>query len=130
MNSHGDSHRTASVIYVLIANLTDMVAEMLHQTIQQQPDIKLLNSVKEWEEINAAVAETDVLVLGVDDVYSPPEACFRLLSTHPNLKILVVAVSSDEAIAYWRALHCHPIQMTSSQTLIASIRQICLLSPF
>lgn len=130
MNAHGDSHRTASIIYVLIANLTDMVAEMLHQTIQQQPDIKLLNPVKEWEEINAAVGETDVLVLGVDDVYSPPEACFRLLSTHPNLKILVVAVSSDEAIAYWRALHCREMQVVSSQTLIESIRHLYSLATF
>lgn len=129
MNSHRGSHGTAS-IHVLIANLSGVVAEMVKQTVQQQPDLKLLGSVEGWKEIDASVAETDVLVLGADDVYSPPDDCLRLLSNYPNLKILVMTTTSDEAIAYWRALYCHQIQIISSQTLIETIQQICSLSPF
>jgi len=129
MNSHRESHGTAS-IHVLIANLTGVVAEMIKQTFQQHPDLELLGSTEGWKEIDAAVAETDVLILGADDVYSPPEICLRLLSNHPNLKILVLTTATDEAVAYWRALHCDHMQVTSSQTLIESIRQIYSLSPF
>jgi len=129
MNSHRESHGTA-YIHVLMANLTGVVAEMIKQTFQQHADLELLGSVEGWKEIDAAVARTDVLVLGVDDAYSPPEKCLQLLSNHPNLKILVLTTASDEAIAYWRALHCHQMQVTSSQTLIESIRQIYALSPF
>lgn len=129
MNSHREAHGTAS-IHVLIANLSGVVAEIVKQTVQQQPDIKLLGNVEGWKEIDAAVAEADVLVLGADNVYSPPENCLRLLSDHPNLKILVLTTTNDEAIAYWRALYCRQIQIISSQTLIESIRQIYSLSPF
>ncbi|MCY7274634.1 MAG: hypothetical protein LH702_13105 [Phormidesmis sp. CAN_BIN44] len=129
MDSYRSRYGTTSVIHVLIANLTGMVAEMVQQTFQQQPDVKLLGGIKEWEEIDAAIAETDVLVLGVDDVYSPPEDCFRFLSNYPNLKILLLTTTGNEAIAYWRALHCHQVQVTSSQSLIESIRHIYSLSP-
>lgn len=129
MDSYRSRYGTTSVIHVLIANLTGMVAEMVQQTLQQQPDVKLLGDIKEWEEIDAAIAETDVLVLGVDDVYSPPEDCFRFLGNYPNLKILLLTTTGNEAIAYWRALHCHQTQVTSSQSLIESIRHIYSLSP-
>lgn len=129
MDSYRSRYGTTSVIHVLIANLTGMVAEMVQQTFQQQPDVKLLGDIKEWEEIDAAIAETDVLVLGVDDVYSPPEDCFRFLCNYPNLKILLLTTTGNEAIAYWRALHCHQMQVTSSQSLIESIRHIYSLSP-
>ncbi|MCY7277503.1 MAG: hypothetical protein LH702_28150 [Phormidesmis sp. CAN_BIN44] len=129
MNSHRGSHGTES-IHVLIANLSGVVAEMVKQTVQQQPDLKLLGSVEGWKEIDAAVAETDVLVLGADNVYSPPESCLRLLSDYPNLKLLVLTTTSDEAIAYWRALYCHQVQIISCQTLIEAIRQMYSLSPF
>ncbi|PZV10623.1 MAG: hypothetical protein DCF22_16190 [Leptolyngbya sp.] len=118
------------MIHVLIANLSGVVAAMVKQTVQQQPDLKLLGSIEGGMEIDVAVAETDVLVLGADDVYSPPEICLRLLSDYPNLKILVLKTTNDDAIAYWRALHCRQMQVMSSQTLIESIRQIYSLSPF
>lgn len=129
MDFHRGGHGT-EVIHVLIANLAGVVAEMVKQTVQQQSNIELLGSVEGWGEIDAAIAETDVLVLGADNVYSPPENCLRLLSDYPNLKILVLTTTSDEAIAYWRALYCHQIQIISSQTLIEAIRQIYSLSPF
>lgn len=129
MDAHRRIHGTA-VIHVLVANLSGVVAEMVKQTIRQQSDLKLLGSIEGGMEIDTAVAEADVLVLGAGDVYSPPEICLWLLSDYPNLKILVLTTTNDEAIAYWRALHCRQMQVTSSQTLIESIRQIYSLSPF
>lgn len=130
MDSYRSKDGTASRIYVIAANLTGIVAEMVQKTLQQESDIQLIGGIKRWEEIDAVMPETDVLVLGVENVYSPPEDCFRFLRQYPNLKILLLTTTSDDAIAYWRALHCQPIEMTSSQSLIESIRQIYALSPF
>lgn len=129
MNSRQGSDETTS-IHVLIANLTGIVAERVEQTVRQQSDIQLLGSVNAGIDVDAIVAEADVLVFGANDVYSPPEKCLQILSNYPNLKILVLTTTGDEAIAYWQALHCHQIQITSSDTLIESIRQINSLSPF
>ncbi len=117
-------------IRILIADLPEVVVEMLDQAIQQQPDLEWLGNVQGWEEIAVTVAQTDVLILGVEDVYALPEACFYFLRNQPNLKILLLTITDDEAIAYWRALHCHQLQITSSLSLIESIRQIYSLSPF
>lgn len=129
MNSDRNKHGAAGIIRVLVANLTGIVAEMVQQTLQQQHDIELLDNIQAWEKIDLAV-DVDVLVLGVDDVYSLPAACFQCLNYHPNLKILLLTTTGGEAVAYWRALHCHQMQIVSSQTLIESVRQICSLSPF
>jgi molybdopterin-guanine dinucleotide biosynthesis protein A len=130
MNSNQVKHEATSVIRVLITNLTGVIATIVEQAIQQQPDIELLGNVEGWTAVMAAIAGADVLVLGVDNVYSPPESCLQILSDYPNLKILVLTTRDDEAIAYWRALYCQQIQIISSKTLIASIRQIHSLSPF
>jgi molybdopterin-guanine dinucleotide biosynthesis protein A len=130
MNSNQVKHEATSIIRVLITNLTGMIATIVEEAIQQQADIELLGNVEGLTDVMAAIAEADVLVQGVDNVYSPPESCLQILSDYPNLKILVLATSDDQAIAYWRALYCQQIQIVSSQTLIASIRQIHSLSPF
>jgi hypothetical protein len=130
MESYRSRDGTASRIRVIAANLAGVVAEMLQKTLQQQSDIQLLGGIKQWHEIDAVIHETDVLVLGVENVHSPPADCFRLLGQYPNLKILLLTTTDEDAIAYWRALHCQSVQVTSSQSLIESIRQIYALSPF
>jgi hypothetical protein len=115
-------------IRVLIANLSGVIAEIVTQAIQQEPGIEWLGNVEEWG-LAGAIAQTDILILGVDDVYTLPEHCFRLLGDYPNLKILLLMIPHNEAIAYWRTLHCQPIKVTSSQSLIESIHQIYSLSP-
>jgi hypothetical protein len=118
-----------SNIRVLIANLSGVVAEIVTRAIQQEPGIEWLGNVEEWGELAVAIAQADILILGVDDVYTLPERCFRLLGDYPNLKIFLLTIPDNEAIAYWRTLHCQPVQVTSSQSLIESIRQIYSLSP-
>jgi Tfp pilus assembly ATPase PilU len=130
MESYRSRDGTTSKIHVTTANLGGIVAEMVQQTLQQQSDIQLIGGITRWESIDAAIPQTDVLVLGVENVYSLPEACFRFLSQYPNLKILLLTTTDEDAIAYWRALHCQQIQVSSSQSLIESIRQIYARAPF
>jgi hypothetical protein len=130
MESYRSRDGTASRIRVIAANLAGVVAELLQRALQQQSDIQLIGGIKQWHEIDAVIHETDVLVLGVEDIHSPPVDCFRFLSQYPNLKILLLTTTDEDAIAYWRALHCQQIRVSSSQSLIKSIRQIYDLSPF
>jgi hypothetical protein len=130
IESYRSRDGTAANIRVIAANLAGVVAEMVQRALQQQSDIRLIGGIKQWNEIDAVLHETDVLVLGVDNVYSPPEDCFRFLGQYPNLKILLLTTTDENAIAYWRALHCQQIRVSSSQSLIESIRQIYALSPF
>jgi hypothetical protein len=119
-----------SGIRVLVAHLPSVVAERLIQTIQQQPDIEWVGNVTGWGEVAETVTQTDILILGVDDVYCLPEHCFHFLGSYPHLKILLLTTHGDEAIAYWRTLHCQQLHITSSLSLIESIRQIYSLPPF
>jgi hypothetical protein len=126
---------TVDCINVITANLTGAIADMIEQTLQQQPDMQLLCKVPSWETLETAaiadfMVQADVLVLGVEDVYSLPEDCFRLLNQYLNLKVLLLTVAGNEAIVYWRDLHCQQMQVLSSQGLFESIRQIHSLSKF
>ncbi|XHX78694.1 MAG: hypothetical protein RBJ76_01830 [Stenomitos frigidus ULC029] len=114
----------------MTANLTGVVAELITQTIQQQPDIELLGAVRQWSEVNALLSKATIFVVGVEDEIFSSEICLGLLNNYPKLKILILRANSDEGIAYWLALYRQPMQVVSSHSLIESIRQIHLLSPF
>jgi hypothetical protein len=117
-------------IRVLTFNLPLVVADWVHQMLQQQSDIDCTEPINEWDAVVAMMHQTDVLLLGTDDVYVLPECCFQLLGDYPRLKIVLLTTAGNEAIVYWRALHCQQMQVTSSQLLIEAIRQIYALSPF
>ncbi|NJM45845.1 MAG: hypothetical protein HC860_06430 [Alkalinema sp. RU_4_3] len=103
-----------------------MVADWVHLMLQQQVDIDWLGSIREWDGVVAMMHQTDVLLFGTDDVYQLPEFCFQLLGDYPRLKIVLLTTAGNEAIVYWRDLHCQQMQVLSSQGLIESIRQIYL----
>jgi hypothetical protein len=112
-------------IRVLTFNLPPVVADWVHQMLQQQSDIDWLGAINEWDAGVAMMHQTDVLLLGTDDVYALPECCFQLLGDYPRLKIVLLTTAGNEAIVYWRDLHCQQMQVVSSQGLIESIRGVC-----
>jgi hypothetical protein len=117
-------------IRVLTFNLPHVIADWIHRMLQQQADIDWLGSIEGWDEIVVRAHQTDVLLLGTDDVYALPEFCFQLLGDYPRLKIVLLTTAGNEAIVYWRDLHCQQMQVLSSQGLIESIRQFQTLSNF
>jgi hypothetical protein len=129
MNFFSSRHEEISNIRVLIANLSGVVAELIAQTIQQQPDIELLGTVKEWNEVNSLINKATIFVLGSDEKVSS-DTYLALLNDYPQLKILILRAEGDEGTVYWRTLHCQQMQVISAQSLIESIRQIHSLSPF
>lgn len=124
MNSFRNRYGEPSNIRVLLANLTGIVAELITQAIQQQPDIDLLGTVTGWNEANALIGKATIFVIGFEDETFSSETCLWLLNDYPPLKILILRADSDEGIVYWRALHCQQMQTISAQTLIESIRCI------
>jgi hypothetical protein len=112
-------------IRVLTFNLPNVIADRVHQMLQQQPDLDCLGVIEEWDMVVAMMHQTDVLLLGADDVYALPEFCFQLLGGYPRLKIVLLTTAGNEAIAYRRDLHCQQMSVLSSQGLIDSIRGVC-----
>jgi len=124
VNSTTSKYEQSSKIHVLIANFTGIVAELITQAMQQQPDIELLGVVRQWHEVNALIGEVTIFVIGFEDETFSSETCLWLLNDHPQLKILLLRTDSDEGIVYWRTLNCQQMQIISAQVLIESIRHI------
>lgn len=124
MNSLRSQHEELSKIRVLTANLTGVVAELIAQTIEQQPDIELLGSVKTWAETKVLVEHATIFMIGFEDEVFSSETCLWLLNDYPQLKIFILRANSDEGIVYWRALNSEQMQIVSAQTLIQSIRHL------
>ena len=124
MNSHRGTHEKASNIRVLIANFTGIIAELIVQEIQNQPDVDFLGTVGALNEVNSLMGEATIFVVGFEDEVFSFSTCLNLLNDYPQLKILILRRNSDEGTMYWKILHSQQMQVISAQTLIESIRQI------
>lgn len=110
-------------ICVLTANLTGIVAELIAQAIEHQPDIELLGNVTKWSEINDFASRTTIFIIGSEDEIFSSKTCLPLLNDYPQLKILILKAGNEGSV-YWRVLHCEQFQVLSAQILIESIRYI------
>jgi hypothetical protein len=124
VNSFRSKYEEISNIRVLVANFIGVVAELITQSIQQQPDIELLGTVREWNEVNALIGEATIFMIGFENETFSSQTCLWLLNNYPQLKILILRADSNEGIVYWRVLHGQQMQVISAQTLIESIRHI------
>lgn len=124
MIANGDSERLASPIRVLVANLSEIMSEIVRNVVQQQPDMALIEySVDLAELAVSTVKQTDVLVIGAMYVYPPPEICRQLWQSFPSLKVLVLTPNGDAAVVYWMSVERHRLKTVSAETLIGSIRR-------
>lgn len=124
MTSLRGTYEETPNIRVLTANFTGIIAELIIQEIQRQPDIDWLGTVSTWNEANMLMREATVFVVGFEDEVFSSSTCLDLLNDYHQLEILILRANSDEGIMYWRVLHSQQIQVISAQTLIESIRHI------
>lgn len=130
---------TASIIStapirVLVSNISGVVMESaasLASLIEQQPDMVLLGQVDDRVELlldmsskKAAGNEPDVLVLIASSVDPPPGICSHLLSEFPDLRILVLSATQDEAMAYWLGLRRYRLPTGTPAALLTNIRSV------
>lgn len=117
-------------IRVLVANLSGVLQHLVKELIEQQTDMQLTGEVQGTIEVLEAAGENvDIVVHGAEHPYPLPGICSHLLSEYPNLRILVVAPSGEEAVLYWLGLRRQQLRKVSSANLLKSIRRAHRLNP-
>lgn len=120
---NSNSHMTR--IRVVIANMPEVLLQLVAQAIQEQPDMVLVGQARDnLEVLQAAQNDVDLIILGAQTLSPCPGICSHLLSEFPHLKILVMAHSSDIARAYWLGLRQRKVAATSMSVLLRNIRQL------
>jgi hypothetical protein len=115
-------------IRVLLANLPELLAQIIGQTIEQQSDMRLIGRARNnWELLHLADVEIDVIILGAAIIYPPPGICSHLFAELPGVKILVIDPSGTAAMRYWVAVRHAKTTLTTSRRLITTIRDLANL---
>jgi DNA-binding NarL/FixJ family response regulator len=122
-------------IRVLVSNMSGVVMESAASLIEQEPDMVLIGQVDDRVELliamsskKAAGNEPDVLVLIASSVDPPPGICSHLLSEFPDLKILLLSATEDEAVAYWLGLRRYRLPTGRPAALLTNIRSVHSMS--
>ena len=112
-------------IRVLVANRPQLMRDVVLETISDQPDIEVLDEIKNDSEILPRVEEwhPDFVIVALDVREGPPAFCDRLLLTHPDMKILAVAPERNRSLFMWVALNVCTMQIeTSEQGILDALR--------
>ncbi len=118
-------NRPMTQIRVVIANMPEVLLQMVAQAIAEQPDMLLVGQARDnLEVLQAAQTDVDLIILGATQVTPCPGICSHLLSEFPQLKILLVAPGSDVGRAYWLGLRQRKVATTSMAILLHNIRQL------
>lgn len=88
-------------------NLSPLVAEVIVASLAADPSIHLTAIASGTSEgLPHIQPDTDVVILGVSNVHSPPDLCFHLLTHRPTLKLLLLnADRGDSATLYLIPFH-------------------------
>jgi hypothetical protein len=88
-------------------NLSSLVAEVIVASLAADPSFHLTAIASGTTEgLPHIQPDTDVVILGVSNVHSPPDLCFHLLTHRPTLKLLLLnADTGDSAALYLVPFH-------------------------
>ena len=116
--------QSEAVIRVLLATLPELLARVIGQAVESQPDMELSGHARDnWELLQMAGHGVDVIVMGAPAISPPPGICSHLFAEFPDVKILVVDPTGTSAIRYWLALRHSKTTLTTSRGLLANIRR-------
>lgn len=103
---------------VVLMNLPPLLAEVISASLAPDPTITLTAvTTTTIAGLPHIQPDTDVVILGVSDVHSPPDLCFHLLTHRPTLKLLLLnADSGDSAALYLIPFH-KPLPATTPADL-------------
>ena len=105
--------------------MTQLMREMVLETIVEQPDIEIVAEIQNEDEIVQAVEgmQPDFLIIALDDSNQPPSLCDTLLRRYPGMKILALAPDRNISIYFWASLDIHNIPFEASQAgILSSLR--------
>lgn len=121
----GDSHAPAAPIRIFVANLPEVLQDLVAKIVHAQPDMVLVGQARDHVEILKTMRPSvDLLILGAPESYPCPGICSHLLGEFPHLKILVIGDGSDVARAYWLGLRQRKVASYSTAMLLRNLRQL------
>jgi DNA-binding NarL/FixJ family response regulator len=108
---------------VLIADLSGILADIVTQLIEAQPDLALVGSVPRGENVLAAVgaARPHVVVLGLDTP-ELPAAGLELLRAFPAMRLLCVTRNGRSGLACELRPHQVVLNNLSPDGLLKAVR--------
>ncbi len=111
-------------IHVLLADMPEVLAQLIAQVVEQQGDMQLVGRVEGAVETLAAASAADVAIVGVGLIEPLPAICSHLLHEYPHLRILALSTHSDEIACYWLGLRRQRLRGGSAEQVLRSIRYI------
>jgi hypothetical protein len=113
------------LIRVLLATLPELLAQVIGQAIESQPDMLLSGYARSnWELLQMMDDDIDVVVIGAPVIYPPPGICGHLFAELPSIKILVVDPEGTSAVRYWLAVRHSKMSLATSHELLVNIRRL------
>jgi len=111
-------------VRVLLANRPKMLRDLLHRSIDAQPDMEVVGEETDPVELLLRVreTETDVVVVTLPGSGEDPGICSHLLFEYPALLVLAVSDKRDLAVLYRLSIDRHEIEGGRDEALLGAIR--------
>lgn len=119
-----------SSIRVLLANMPELLAQIVESYIDEQQDMVLMGRVQgNLEILMAARQGIDIVLLGSPSLEPLPGLCSHLLHEFPLLKVIVITTTADAANACYLGLKQRHVESGSPQKILTAIRDLYDLDP-
>ena len=110
---------------VVLMNLPPLLAEVIATCLAPDPTIALTAiTTTTLEGLPHIQPTTDVVILGVSNVHSPPDLCFHLLTHRPTLKLLLLNADTGDSAALYLVPFHHPLPAATPADLPALLHRL------
>jgi len=111
-------------IKVLLAVRPRMLAEVIRNMVERQPDMEVVSEVLDPIELllAAGTAPIDVVIVAPVDFEGKPKICRHLLAEYPQLKIVTLSGKGDAAFLYASKSRKKRIDESSESSLLDAMR--------
>ena len=113
-------------IQILLVDMPKMVQQMIEQAVVAQPDMHVVDTVREPESLVPAARATrpDFVIFGLplDEEEGFPAACAELLSEQPRTKVLGIEAVAGNAYLYELRPERTPIGAVAPEDIVSTIR--------
>jgi len=109
-------------VRVLVANRPRLMREMVLATIADQPDIDVVGTVGESDNLAEIVDQVrpDILIVALEEPERQPGERGFLLGRYPRMRILALAPEQNRGLFYWAVVDIRSKPVESSEAGILS----------
>jgi len=111
-------------IKVLLAIRPKMLAEVIRNMVERQPDMEVVSEVLDPIELLLAASTTsvDVVIVAPLNSESEPKICRHLLAEYPQLRIVILSGKGDAAFLYTSGSRKKRIDESSESSILDAMR--------